>query len=71
MQQLLADELKQLWRRVEANELLREDFSLKHQQGLAAYTKIWSDALLLEEYVDLPQSLVHELGLYLKCQDLA
>jgi 2-polyprenyl-3-methyl-5-hydroxy-6-metoxy-1,4-benzoquinol methylase len=71
MEQLLADELKRLWRRVEANELLREDFSLKHQQGLAAYTKIWSDALLLEGYHDLPQSLVHELGLYLKCQDLA
>ena len=71
MEKLLPDQLKEFWRRVESNELLRQDFSLKQEQGLAAYAKIWSDALRLEGYDDLPQSLVHELGLYLKCQDLA
>jgi 2-polyprenyl-3-methyl-5-hydroxy-6-metoxy-1,4-benzoquinol methylase len=71
MEKLLPDQLRNLWQRVEAQELLREEFNSKHQQGLAAYAKIWSDALLLEGCQDLPQSLVHELGLYFEGHDLA
>lgn len=70
MEKLLPDQLKELWRYVEAKELSTEDFDTKQQQGLAEYRKIWSEALLLEGYQDLQQSLIHELGLYTRCHDL-
>jgi 2-polyprenyl-3-methyl-5-hydroxy-6-metoxy-1,4-benzoquinol methylase len=71
MQQLLPDQLKELWRRVEEKKLLTEDFNFKQEQGLAEYRKIWSDALLLEGYRELQKSLLDELGLYVGCQDSA
>ena len=70
MEKLLPDQLKKLWQSVEANELLREEFDSNHEHGLAAYQKIWSDALTLEGQEDLQQSLLHELGLYMKCGNL-
>jgi len=71
MEQLLADQLKALWQRVEEKELLTEEFNLKQDQGLAEYRKIWSDALLLERHRDLQRSLLDELGRYMKCTDSA
>jgi 2-polyprenyl-3-methyl-5-hydroxy-6-metoxy-1,4-benzoquinol methylase len=71
MQQLLPDQLKELWRRVEEKKLLTEEFNFKQEQGLAEYRKIWSDALLLEGYRELQKSLLDELGLYVGCQDSA
>ena len=71
MEKLLPDELKELWQSVEQKELLTEEFNAKQERGLAEYRKIWSDALLLEGHQHLQQSLLYELGLYMKCEDLA
>ena len=71
MEQLLPDQLKELWQCVEQKELLTEEFNLKQERGLAEYRKIWSDALLLDGYQNLQQSLIDELGLYIKCEDSA
>jgi 2-polyprenyl-3-methyl-5-hydroxy-6-metoxy-1,4-benzoquinol methylase len=70
MEKLLSDQLKTLWQSVEANELLREEFDRNHEHGLAAYRKLWSDALILEGHKNLQQSLLHELSLYMKCENL-
>jgi len=71
MEQLLADKLKVLWQSVEYNDLSTEEFGLEQEHGLAEYRKIWSDTLLLEGRYDLQESLLYELGLYVKCNDLA
>jgi 2-polyprenyl-3-methyl-5-hydroxy-6-metoxy-1,4-benzoquinol methylase len=70
MEKLLPDQLKQLWRRVEAKELLAEEFNIEQERGISEYRKIWSDALRLEVYDDLQQSLLYELGRYMKCENL-
>jgi 2-polyprenyl-3-methyl-5-hydroxy-6-metoxy-1,4-benzoquinol methylase len=70
MEKLLPDQLKELWQRVEAKELLTDEFNVKQERGLAEYRKIWSDALLCEGHNDLHQSLLFELGRYMKCQNL-
>jgi 2-polyprenyl-3-methyl-5-hydroxy-6-metoxy-1,4-benzoquinol methylase len=71
MEKLLPDLLKELWQRVERNELVMEEFNLQQERGIAHYRKIWSDALLLEGYQELQKSLLDELGLYVGCQDSA
>jgi 2-polyprenyl-3-methyl-5-hydroxy-6-metoxy-1,4-benzoquinol methylase len=71
MEKLLADQLKELWQRVEKKELLTEEFTVKQEDGLAEYRKIWSDALRLDGYHDLQLSLVRELELYMECEDSA
>ena len=71
MEQLLPDQLKELWHRVEQKELLTEEFNLRQERGLAEYRKIWSNALLLEGYQELEKSLLDELGFYVGCQDSA
>ena len=71
MQQLLPDQLRKLWQRVEEKELLTEEFNLRQERGLAQYRKIWTDALLLKGHQDLQESLVYELVLYTKCEDSA
>ncbi len=71
MDQLLPDQLKELWHRVEQKELLTEEFNLMQERGLAEYRKIWSDALFLEGYRELEKSLLDELGFYVGCQDSA
>lgn len=65
MEQLLADQLKELWRSVEQKELLTEEFNVKQERGLAEYRKMWCDALLMDGCQDLPQSLLNEIGLYM------
>ena len=70
MENLLADKLKELWQSVEQQELSTEEFNLKQERGLAEYRKMWSDALVLEGHQDLQASLLYELGLYMKCEDL-
>jgi 2-polyprenyl-3-methyl-5-hydroxy-6-metoxy-1,4-benzoquinol methylase len=68
--ELLPEQLKKLWQRVEAKEFLVEEFNLEQERGLAEYRKIWSDALLLGGHHDLQQSLLDELGRYTKCENL-
>ena len=71
MLKLMPDELKELWQAVEKNELLTEKFTREQERLLGEYRKIWSDALTLEGFKDLPASLFHELGLYIQCADAA
>jgi 2-polyprenyl-3-methyl-5-hydroxy-6-metoxy-1,4-benzoquinol methylase len=71
MEKLLPDKLKELWQSVEQKELLTEEFNLQQERGLAQYRKIWTDALLLNGQQDLQESLVHELALYMRCEDSA
>jgi len=71
MEQLLPDHLMELWERVERKELLKEEFYLQQEQGIAEYKKIWTDALLLKGHRELQKSLIDELARYLKCHDLA
>ena len=71
MEQLLADQLKELWHLVEEKKFLTEKFNVEQERGLAEYRKIWTEALLLVGYQDLQKSLLDELGLYVKCQDSA
>ena len=67
----MPDELKELWRSVEKNGLLTEKFTREQERLLNEYRKIWTDALTLEGFKDLPASLFHELGLYTQCADAA
>ena len=69
MEKLLPDQLKDLWRFVEEKKLSPEDFAAQEERLLGEYKKLWTDALLLEGQRDLEDSLVHELGLYTRCDD--
>jgi SAM-dependent methyltransferase len=69
MEKLLPDELKDLWRAVEKNELSTDDFGAAQERLLAEYRRTWTDALLLEPRRDLEESFVHELQLYTRCED--
>ena len=71
MEQLLPDHLMELWERVDRKELLKEEFYLQQEQGIAEYKKIWTDALLLKGHRELKKSLIDELARYLTCHDLA
>ena len=68
---LLPDELTDLWQSVEQQELSVEAFTREQERLLAEYRQTWGDALLLEGYRDLRESLLTELGLYTQCSDLA
>lgn len=69
MEKLLPDQLKELWRSVEEKNLSPEGFAAQEERLLGEYKKLWSDALLLEGRRDLEDSVVHELGLYTRCDD--
>ena len=71
MEKLLPDELKALWQRVEQNELLTEKFTREQERLLGEYRKTWTDALLMDGFQDLQESLFCELGLYTQCADPA
>jgi 2-polyprenyl-3-methyl-5-hydroxy-6-metoxy-1,4-benzoquinol methylase len=62
---LLPDQLKALWQRVEQQELSRDEFQSEHDRLLATYRDIWQGALCQETRLDLPESLLAELGAYL------
>lgn len=69
MEKLLPDQLKELWRCVEQNELLNETFTLEQERLLGEYRTKWTRALVLEGFSDLSRSLFYELGLYTECAD--
>jgi 2-polyprenyl-3-methyl-5-hydroxy-6-metoxy-1,4-benzoquinol methylase len=69
MEKLLPDQLKELWRRVERNELLTENFALEQERLLGDYRKTWAEALMMQGRQDLPESLFNELGLYIGCDE--
>lgn len=71
MEQLLPDQLKALWQAVDQQQLTVEAFTSEQERLLAAYRQTWGQALLLEGYKDLSESLLTELGSYMHCADMA
>ena len=71
MEQLLPDQLKALWQAVDQQQLSLEAFTSEQERLLAAYRQTWEQALLLEEYKGLSESLLAELGAYMRCTDMA
>jgi SAM-dependent methyltransferase len=71
MDPLLPDRLKALWRRVERGELTHDAFTAQQAQLLDECRRVWADALRLEGYQDLGESLLAELGAYLGGPDVA
>jgi len=71
MEKLLPEQLKELWQSVAQKERSTETVTFKQEQLIAEYRKIWTDALVLEGFKDLQESLFHELGLFTGCSDPA
>lgn len=71
MEKLLPDQLKALWQAVDQQQLSVEAFTSEQERLLAAHRQTWEQALLLEEYKDLSESLLAELGSYMRCADTA
>lgn len=71
MEELLPDQLKNLWKEVDANRLSAEDFHAEEERLTDVYRSIWADALKLDGHADLTSSLLAETGLYVGCDDLA
>src|SRR5213594_1649729 len=71
MEQLLPDQLKALWQAVDQQQLSVEAFTSEQERLLAAYRQTWEQALFLEEYKGLSESLLAELGAYMRCTDMA
>ena len=71
MEQLLPDQLQALWQAVDQQQLSVEAFTSEQERLLAAYRQTWEQALLLEEYKGLSESLLAELGAYMRCTDMA
>ena len=63
-QELVSDQLRALWRRVEAHELSWEQYEAERLGLLDRYREIWEHALVLEGHSSLKDSLVAELDLY-------
>jgi SAM-dependent methyltransferase len=71
MDALLPDRLKELWARVERQQLTVADAEYQQGRLLDEYRAIWTAALILEGQQDLRQSLLSELAAYLGTVDLA
>lgn len=71
MDALLPDQLKELWRSIEAKERSADDYETLKDQWFAEYEAIWRDALVSGGHPDLKLSLLAELGQYVGVTDLA
>lgn len=69
MEQLLPDQLKALWQFVDRGEMSLEAFEAQQARMLGLCRGVWADALRLEGYDDLLESLLAELGQYVGCDD--
>jgi 2-polyprenyl-3-methyl-5-hydroxy-6-metoxy-1,4-benzoquinol methylase len=69
MEKLLPDQLKTLWQSVAQQQLTAEAFYDEQERLLATYRDTWKAALLLAGYEDLAESILSELGAYMRCQD--
>ncbi|MGE3537685.1 MAG: class I SAM-dependent methyltransferase [Candidatus Tectimicrobiota bacterium] len=63
---LLPDQLKALWQRVEQQEISTDAFQHEQERLLGTYRHIWQQALCADEQCALAESLVAELGRYVK-----
>jgi len=71
MEQLGPDQLKKLWQSVECKQVAEEEYAFQEEKLLDAYSSVWRQALLLNGYTDLQESLLSELSRYLGCVDVA
>src|SRR5262245_23751845 len=71
MESLLPDHLKTLWQAVDHKQLTLDAFMSEQERLLAVYRQMWEQALRLEGYQDLSESLLAELGSYMGCADMA
>ena len=70
MEKLLPDQLKTLWHAVEQQELSSEAFTQQEQHLLAQHRATWEEALVLDDYQALQESLLAELASYTGCADI-
>jgi ubiquinone/menaquinone biosynthesis C-methylase UbiE len=71
MDKLLPDELRDLWQSVTEKRLTHQEFERAQACLTEEYKMRWSNALILEPHTDLKASLISEIGLYFKRNDLA
>lgn len=71
MEKLLPDQLQTLWHAVEQKQLTTEAFTSEQDRLLGEYQQTWKQALLLNGFQDLPESLLSELSVYMRCDDVA
>lgn len=67
----LATQLRELWARVEFEEITSDAAKAEQERLLAAYRQIWSEALLLKGERDLTHSTLTELATRSRTEDLA
>jgi mycofactocin glycosyltransferase len=70
MEKLLPSVLKELWQAVERGQSTKEQYIAEKERLLDEYRGQWRQALALAHEPDLKQSLLRELSLYVKCDDL-
>lgn len=69
MTKLLPDQLKELWQKVERQELSREQFHEIHETLLAERRRLWQEAFILPGFEDLASSIIAELCRYTHIDD--
>jgi mycofactocin glycosyltransferase len=70
-EQPLAAQLRELWARVESQEITSDAAMARQERLLASYRQIWSEALLLKGENDLTHSTLAELAMRSQTEDLA
>lgn len=70
MEKLVPDQVKELWQRVDQKILSSEDCYFEQERLVDTYRSIWKDALCLEPYRNIQESILWELGQYMECEDL-
>ncbi len=70
MKELLPARLRTLWQAVEDKQITADDFQSQQERWLDEHKQLWQQALLLDGYTDLRESLLSELGRYLGISDL-
>src|SRR5262249_52797015 len=70
MNQLLPDRLKELWSRVDAEQLSRSAALEQQEQWLSEYRQVWTRALAMLDTPNLRQALMAELAAYLGVADI-
>src|SRR5262249_22535880 len=70
-QALLPDRLKSLWASVQDQRISEDEFQTEQESSLKEHRDHWREALLLEGFQSLEESLMSELGGHLGSSDLA
>ncbi len=71
MDRLLPDKLKDLWQTVEEKRSTNEQYEVERQRLLNACRDLWREALVLDSGAALRDSLLRELGEFVRCSDMA